>query len=198
MKSMTASEIPLFPLNTVLFPGGVLPLRIFEPRYLAMVKRCMREGSAFGVALIQSGRETDAQVVACSVGTLAQIVDFDQLPDKLLGITTRGTQRFRSLNARVRDDGLHVSQVELLPIDPVIALPEEFVHYAKLLEEALPQMGDFFKHLQPQYDDAGWVSGRLAEVLPIPLEEKQRLLEMDDPIARLHVLQPLIRGTAGN
>jgi Lon protease-like protein len=86
----------------------------------------------------------------------------------------------------------------MLPPDPVIALPDEFVHYAELLEQALPQMGDFFKHLQPHYDDAAWVSGRLAEILPIPLPDKQRLLEMDDPIARLHVLQPLIRGSAAN
>ncbi|HYM33764.1 MAG TPA: hypothetical protein VET48_00140, partial [Steroidobacteraceae bacterium] len=92
----------------------------------------------------------------------------------------------------------HLGQIELLPSDPSIALPEEFARYAKLLEQALPQMGDFFKHLQPNYDDAAWVSGRLAEVLPIPLEDKQRLLEMDDPISRLHVLQPLIRGTAAN
>jgi Lon protease-like protein len=125
-------------------------------------------------------------------------VDFDQLPDKLLGITTRGTRRFRSLGARVQDDGLQLSQVDLLPEDPIIALPEEFQRYAKLLEQALPQMGDFFKHLEPRYDDAAWVSGRLAEIMPLALHDKQRLLQMDDPIERLHVLQPLLRGTAAN
>jgi len=191
-------EIPLFPLNTVLFPGGVLPLRIFEQRYLDMVKRCMRDGSAFAVALIRKGLETDTPVISCEIGTLAQIVDFDQLPDKLLGITTRGTRRFRSVGARLLEDGLHVAQCELLPEDPTVALPPEFARYAKLLEQALPQMGDFFKHLEPHYDDAAWVSGRLAEVLPISLPDKQRLLEMDDPIARLHELQPLIRGSAAN
>jgi len=195
---MTQAEIPLFPLNTVLFPGGVLPLRIFEPRYVDMVKRCMREGGVFGVALIQSGVEAGGAATVHSVGTLAQIVDFDQLPDKLLGITTRGTRRFRNSAVRVQDDGLHIATIELLPADPSAALPEEFQHYANLLEQALPQMGDFFKHLEPHYDDAAWVSGRLAEIMPLTLQDKQRLLEMNDPLERLHELQPLLRGAAAN
>jgi uncharacterized protein len=191
-------ETPLFPLNTVLFPGGVLPLRIFEPRYVDMVKRCMREGGTFGVVLIRKGVEAGGDAAIHEIGTLAQIVDFDQLPDKLLGITCRGTQRFRTIDSHVQDDGLCVAHIELLPVDPVIALPEEFARYAKLLAQALPQMGDFFKHLQPQYGDAAWVSGRLTEVLPISLADKQRLLEMDDPIERLQVLQPLMRGESAN
>jgi uncharacterized protein len=191
-------ETPLFPLNTVLFPGGVLPLRVFEPRYLDMVKRCMREGSAFGVVLIRAGVEAGGDAAIHAIGTLAQIVDFDQLPDKLLGITCRGTQRFRVLHSRAQGDGLQVAHTELLAPDPVIELPLQFARYAKLLEQALPQMGDFFKHLQPQYTDAAWVSGRLTEVLPISLADKQRLLEMDDPIERLHVLQPLMRGETAN
>jgi len=193
---MTQTEIPLFPLNTVLFPGGVLPLRIFERRYVDMVGRCMREGGEFGVVLIREGVEAGGDAIAFDVGTLAQIVDFDQLPDKLLGITTRGTRRFRILSSRVQDDGLHVARIELLRDGEPLPLPLEFQRYAALLEQALPQMGDFFKHLQPQYDDAGWVSGRLTEVLPIPLPEKQRLLEMNDPIARLRHLQPLLGGAA--
>jgi len=195
---MILNGVPLFPLNTVLFPGGVLPLRIFETRYVDMVKRCMRAGSAFGVALIRTGVEAGGSATAHSVGTLAQIVDFDQLPDKLLGITTRGTRRFRTLTLRVQDDGLHLADIELLSLDPVMVLPEEFSRYAKLLEQALPQMGDFFKHLEPHYDDAAWVGGRLAEIMPLALQDKQRLLEMDDPIERLHVLQPLMHGETAN
>lgn len=193
---MIQTEIPLFPLNTVLFPGGVLPLRIFEPRYLDMVGRCMREGSEFGVVLIREGVEAGGGASVFSLGTLAQIVDFDQLPDKLLGITTRGTRRFRVLSARTEDDGLHVARVEVLPEPDSVPLPLDFQRYAALLEQALPQMGDFFKHLQPRYDDAGWVSGRLTEVLPIALQDKQRLLEMDDPLARLELLQPLLGSSA--
>jgi Lon protease-like protein len=195
---MAAAETPLFPLNTVLFPGGVLPLRIFEPRYVDMVKRCMREGSAFGVVLICRGVEAGGDAVAHRIGTLAQIVDFDQLPDKLLGITCRGIQRFRSLTTRKQADGLHIAEIELLAPDPVVALPGEFDHYSKLLEQALPQMGDFYKHLEPRYHDASWVSGRLAEIMPLPLEEKQTLLETDDPLDRLRVLQPLMRGENAN
>jgi Lon protease-like protein len=195
---MSFAETPIFPLNTVLFPGGVLPLRIFEARYVDMVGRCMREGSAFGVVLIRRGVEAGGSALPHMIGTLARVVDFDQLPDKLLGITTRGTQRFRCLTTRVQDNGLHLAQIELLPPDPIVPLPEEFARYAGLLEQALPQMGDFFKHLEPQYGDAAWVSGRLAEVMPILLADKQRLLEIDDPIARLHVLQPLMRGEAAN
>jgi len=195
---MSQLETPIFPLNTVVFPGGVLPLRIFEARYVEMVKRCMREGGEFGVALLCEGVEAGGAATARTVGTLVQIVDFDQLPDKLLGITTRGTRRFRSTATRVQSDGLHLAQIELLPLDPLIALPEEFLRYAKLLEQALPQMGDFFKHLELHYDDAAWVSGRLTEVLPLPLADKQRLLEIDDPLERLYVLQPLMRGETAN
>ena len=191
-------EAPLFPLKTVLFPGGVLPLRIFEPRYVDMVKRCMRAGSAFGVVLIRDGVEAGGDAVAHSVGTLAQIVDFDQLPDKLLGITCRGTQRFRVVDSHLQDDGLHVAHIDLMPTDPVVGLPEEFGRYAELLEQALPQMGDFFKHLQPHYDDAAWVSGRLAEIMPIGLQDKQHLLELDNPLERLQLLQPLLRGESTN
>jgi hypothetical protein len=195
---MSSIETPLFPLNTVLFPGGVLPLRIFEPRYVDMVKRCMREGGFFGVVLISKGVEAGGDAVAHSIGTLAQIVDFDQLPDKLLGITCRGTQRFRVISSRVQDDGLHVAQIELLSPDPAIELPAEFAHYAKLLEQALPQMGDFFKHLEPRYRDAAWVSGRLAEIMPLALQDKQKLLQESDPLERLRVLQPLMKGEVAN
>jgi Lon protease-like protein len=158
----------------------------------------MREGGEFGVVLIRQGVEAGGEATHHDIGTLARIVDFDQLPDKLLGITARGTRRFRALTSRVQSDGLHVARIELLPAEPAIPLPGEFTHYAKLLEQALPQMGDFFKHLEPHYDDAAWISGRLAEVLPIELSDKQRILEMDDPLLRLQVLQPLMRGEVAN
>lgn len=195
---MNATQVPLFPLNTVLFPGGILPLRIFEPRYLDMVRRCMRDSSAFGVILLREGREVDAKVKIYSVGTLAQVVDFDLLPDNLLGITARGTERFRCLDWSTQSDGLHVARIESLAPERKMALPPEFSRLARLLEEALPRMGDFFQHLEPQYEDAAWVSGRLAEVLPLALPDKQRLLEMDDPLERLRILGPAIRGEAGN
>jgi len=191
-------EIPLFPLNTVLFPGGVLPLRIFEPRYVDMVRRCMREGSEFGIALIREGVEAGGPASTYEVGTMAQIVDFDQTKDGLLGITTRGTRRFRIRSTRRQADGLNLAIVESLPAESVVALPDEYGVFARMLIEALPQMGDYFKHLQPQYDDAGWVASRVAEVMPIPLTMKQRLLETDDSVERWELLTPLLRGGAAN
>jgi Lon protease-like protein len=150
-----SEEIPLFPLNTVLFPGGPLPLRIFEPRYVDMVRRCMREGVPFGVLLIRAGTEVGEVTSTADVGTSARIVDFHQMQDGLLGIVCLGERRFRVLARRTQPDGLHLGDVEWLP------------------------------------DQAG--SARLAEILPISLADKQSCLEMDDPVARLERLAPLIR-----
>jgi Lon protease-like protein len=195
---MSLTEIPLFPLNTVLFPGGVLPLRIFEPRYVDMVRRCMREGGEFGIALIREGKEAGGPATTHDVGTVAQIVDFDQTKDGLLGITTRGTQRFRIQSTRRQADGLNLAMIEKLPPEPVVMLPDEYGVLARMLIEALPQMGDYFKHLLPQYDDAAWVSARVAEVMPIPLAVKQQMLEVDDGVERLRLLTPLLRSGADN
>lgn len=191
-------EIPLFPLNTVLFPGGVLPLRIFEPRYVDLVRRCMREGTEFGIALIREGVEAGGPASTYEVGTMAQIVDFDQTKDGLLGITTRGTQRFRIHSTRRQADGLNLATIEWLPVESAVILPDEYGVFARMLIEALPQMGDYFKHLHPQYDDAGWVASRVAEVMPIPLAIKQQLLEADDPLQRWQLLTPLLRSGATN
>jgi len=114
MRSATHATLPLFPLNTVLFPGGPLRLRIFEPRYLDMVSRCMREDSGFGVALIVAGREAGGAAQTVTIGTHARIVDFEQLDDGLLGITARGERRFRIVHAHQESDGLNVAQVEWL------------------------------------------------------------------------------------
>jgi Lon protease-like protein len=195
---MSSIEIPLFPLNTVLFPGGVLPLRIFEPRYVDMVRRCMREGSEFGIALIREGVEAGGPASTHDVGTMAQIVDFDQTRDGLLGITTRGTRRFRIRSTHQQADGLNIAAMELLPPESVVALPKKFAMFTKMLQEALPQMGDYFKHLHPQYEDAAWVAARVAEILSLPLPVKQQLLETDDALERWEVLIPLLRSDTIN
>ena len=114
MRSATHATLPLFPLNTVLFPGGPLRLRIFEPRYLDMVSRCMREDTGFGVALIVAGREAGGSAQTVEIGTLARIVDFEQLDDGLLGITARGERRFRIVHVHQESDGLNVCHVEWL------------------------------------------------------------------------------------
>lgn len=191
--SAGSAELPLFPLNTVLFPGGPLPLRIFEPRYVDMVRECMREGAPFGVVLIRVGQEAGAVASAADVGTSARIIDFNQLPDGLLGIMCSGDQRYRVEDRRVQPDGLNVGTITWLPPDREEPLPAQYAHLGQLLKKVLPQLNDFYGSMPTKLDDAGWVGMRLAEILPISLGEKQECLEMDDPMARLERLAPFIR-----
>jgi Lon protease-like protein len=184
-------EIPLFPLGTVLFPGGPLPLRIFETRYIDLVRRCMRDDSGFGVVLIREGVEAGGPALTCDVGTHARIVDFSQQPDGLLGIRAVGGRRFRILERRRARDGLNVADVEWLPEDVRQSLPEEFAELGPALDAILTQVGEPYASLQRQLDDAAWVAGRLAEILPIPPGHKQHCLELDDPVERLRFLRPL-------
>lgn len=186
---------PLFPLNTVLFPGGPLPLRIFEARYVDMVRHCMRERCPFGVLLIRSGSEVGAAGTSdlCAVGTLARIVDFNVLPDGLLGISCLGDRRFTVTRHWQQDDGLHVGEVEFKAPDPPTDLPGEYLHLGELLRKVLPELGDLYANVPKHFSDAGWVGCRLAEILPLALSEKQYCLELDDPIVRLARLNPLIR-----
>lgn len=187
--------IPLFPLNTVLFPQGPLPLRIFETRYVDMVKFCMREQSPFGVVLIRAGSEvgTSSMGEACAVGTTARIIDFNSLPDGLLGITCRGERKFSVSKHWQQEDGLHVAEVEFIDPEDAVDLPFEYEHLGELLRKVLPELGELYAHVPKHFSNASWVGCRLAEILPIALSEKQYCLELDDPIARLARLSPLIR-----
>lgn len=189
----STAALPLFPLNTVLFPGGPLPLRIFETRYLDMVRHCMRERCPFGVVLIRAGAEVGAVADTADVGTTARIVDFNPMPDGLLGISCRGERKFRVLRRRQQDDGLNVADIELLAPEERLGLPEEFRHLGVLLRKVLPELGELYADIPPQPDDAAWVGYRLSEILPVSLLEKQRCLEIDDPLVRLARLNPLIR-----
>jgi len=189
------SSIALFPLNLVLFPDGPLPLRIFETRYVDMVKRCMRAGDAFGVVLIREGDEV-GPAETYAVGTTAAITDFDQLPDGLLGLFCVGKQRFRILTKSRQSDGLNVGDIELLPAEPTVVLPERHERLATLLANVLPQLGEVYTDIEMRLDDAAWVGHRLAEILPIEMSDKQMCLEMSDPIERLDWLAPLTRGDA--
>jgi Lon protease-like protein len=185
------SEIPLFPIGTVLFPGGPLPLRIFETRYIDLVRRCLRDGSGFGVVLIREGVEAGGPALTFDVGTYARIVDFSQQPDGLLGIHAAGERRFRILARRRERDGLNVADVEWLPEEAPQPLPEEFAELGPALEAILAQVGEPFASLERQLGDAAWVACRLAEILPIPPGHKQHCLELDDPVERLRFLRPL-------
>ena len=190
------TTLPLFPLNTVLFPEGLLPLRIFETRYLDMVRRCLRDDSRFVIVATEPEREsgalpaeTDASAGFYGVGTEAAIVDWDQRPDGLLGILVKGEARRVIHNARRADDGLWLGEVEPLPEYPEVSLPVDYASLADLLERLLDQLGTPWSHLERRFDDSTWVAARLTELLPIDLEIKQQLLEADDPIERLERLR---------
>jgi uncharacterized protein len=184
-----ATSIALFPLNIVLFPSGPLPLRIFETRYVDMVRRCMREDQSFGVALIREGREV-GPADTFDVGTMAKIVDFHQLSDGFLGLSCVGRQRFRIVSRSRQLDGLNLAQVEWLGAEPQVALPQRHARLAELLKSVLPQLGEVYTGIEMHLDDAAWVGYRLAEILPIAPAEKQFCLEIEDPIKRLDVLGP--------
>lgn len=186
-------ELPIFPLNTVLFPGGPLPLRIFEPRYLDMVRRCLRERSSFGVVLIRAGAEVGSVAHTASVGTSARIVDFDTLEGGLLGLTCRGERRFRLVRRWQARDGLNMGEIEWLPQAADVGVPEGLRPLSRIVEAVLPQLGEIYEAIDKKPEEADWVGARLAELLPLSLEDKQALLEMDDPVARLERIAPLVR-----
>lgn len=184
-------EIPLFPLHTVLYPGGPLPLRIFEQRYLDMISRCLKSESLFGVLLINNGNEAGL-AETWNVGTLAKIVDWYQGSDGLLGVTAIGQQRFRLNSGRREHDGLLIGDVDLLPDLPVCPLPEEYKPLVKILEGVLDDLGRLYEEVERHYEDAGWISYRFAEILPITPPQKQNCLETDDPIERLESMRPAL------
>jgi Lon protease-like protein len=186
--------LPLFPLGTVLYPGGPLTLRIFEPRYVDMVGRCMKELTGFGVVLLVQGREAGANTIAtAAIGTEAKIVDFYQLDDGLLGLTCVGQRRFRLVRAWRQEDGLNVGEVEDLPEDPTEPVPDEWAHLPAMLKSLFPRLGDPYSFIEPRWQDAGWVANRFAELAPLDAETKQALLQIDDPLARLREIAPMIR-----
>lgn len=185
--------IPLFPLQLVLFPGGPLKLRIFEARYVDMIGRCMREGTPFGVARIVSGSEVGGSAQTARVGTTARIVDFEQLKDGLLGISALGERCFRIEATAQQPDGLNIAHIEWLPAEPALAVPPEAEYLAILLQHALPQLTPLYDGIAMHLEDASWVSNRCVEILPLSLDDKQRCLEMQDPLQRLEYLRTLVR-----
>jgi Lon protease-like protein len=187
-----AAALPLFPLQTVLFPGGRLPLRIFEQRYLEMAKACLRDGTPFGVCLIREGREVGEPALPEDVGCTARIVEWDMPQLGLLEVVARGERRFRIRSRHVQPDGLARAQVEMLaeagdaPIDAGADL------CARVLRRIVDAAPAGLVEAPPRYDSAAWVSARLAELLPLSLASRQRLLEMDEPRDRLEILRRLI------
>jgi Lon protease-like protein len=175
-------ELPLFPLETVLFPGGPLHLRIFEPRYLDMVASVLRADNRFGVVAIRAGSEVGA-AETFTIGTTAEIVDWQEAGG-LLAISTLGRDSFRIEHTSRRPDGLYIGSVELLEELPAVQLPAAHSKLASLLETLLAQLPSYAS-IPTAYDDATWIGARLAEVLPFTVPLKQAVLETRDPLERL-------------
>ncbi len=184
---MTA-KIPLFPLQTVLFPGGPLPLRIFEPRYLDMISDCMKNDIGIGVVLIRDGQEVGKAAQTHNTGTLSKITYWNKRNDGVLGVTVRGEQRFNIVSQYVEHSQLVMAEVELIPNDPETPIPNQYKPMISLLHQIIDQLDPPYTTMPTNYDDAAWVGARLVELLPMELQLKQGYLKLHDPIQRLESL----------
>ncbi|HAI58339.1 MAG TPA: hypothetical protein DCM32_00465 [Xanthomonadaceae bacterium] len=190
---MTAASpthpLPLFPLRTVLMPGGVLALRVFEPRYLDMVKRCARRGESFGVCLIVDGPEVGGPALPAEIGTEARIVDYTVQAGGVLGIAVEGERRFSVVSTSTQADGLVMAEVRWIARGPRKRVLPQHGFPVDLLRRMLERAGGPHAYAEgASFDDADWVSYRLAELLPLDTDQRLHLLEEDEPARRLDAL----------
>jgi Lon protease-like protein len=184
-----APQVPIFPLGTVLFPGGALPLKIFEQRYLDMTKACLKDGTPFGVCLIREGMEVGAAAVPETVGCLATIEQWEMPHPGLFHLLARGGERFRIRESAVSASNLISATVETLPPDA----PADVDPLCRdVLKAIIEQVGAGRFPAPPRLDDAAWVGYRLAELLPFDMRLKQEMLELTDAAARLARLRALL------
>ncbi|TCS37004.1 hypothetical protein EDC30_105226 [Paucimonas lemoignei] len=197
--------LPLFPLQTVLFPGGVLPLKVFEARYIDMVRDCMKREAPFGVVLIKSGQEVGKAAEPEPVGCLAHITDWDMEQAGLLMLRTHGGERFRILETRKQADERLEARVEMIQADePTQTVSDAHVSCATALKSVIETIearghaeegDDFISPFAPplQFDQSGWVANRWCEILPIPLKARQKLLELEDADSRLAIVHQYLQ-----
>ena len=185
--------VPIFPLQTVLFPGGMLPLRIFEVRYIDMARACLKEGSAFGVCLIREGEEVGAPAVPEPVGCLARIAECDAEELGILKVKAEGLERFRILSRETNRQGLIVGEVERLANEPEAREAQGLAESAEFLRKVIAGIGAQRFSGPFHFDDATWVSFRLAEILPLRVDVKQKLLELTDATLRLAILHKFLK-----
>ncbi|MEG3592581.1 MAG: LON peptidase substrate-binding domain-containing protein [Pseudomonadota bacterium] len=181
-------EIPLFPLNTVIFPDGLIPLRIFETRYLDMVRDCARHDTGFGIVLTKPKTQKESTSIH-KIGTFCTISDWERLSDGLLGITAVGQKRFEIKTQSLLENSLSIGQVSYLKEMQETPLPDEFSNFKSLLSDIIDKVGVLYADTKKRYSDAGWVGARLIEFLPIDISIKQNLLEIDDYMVRLYHLK---------
>jgi uncharacterized protein len=204
-SALTLQSLPLFPLGTVLFPGGVLPLRIFEVRYLDMIGRCHKAGAPFGVVLLTQGNEvrrpgnTEA---FCHVGTLATISELETPRPGLMMVRASGAQRFRITASDQLPHGLWIADVERIAADMAVPIPDDLKNTADALGKLIQSLQ--LKTAAPgqmplqgpwRLDDSGWVANRWCELLPLPVQIKQRLMELDNPLVRLELVSDVLART---
>lgn len=180
--------IPIFPLNTVLFPGGILPLKVFEQRYMDMAKACLKDNSVFGVCLIRDGKETGAPAVPESVGCTGRISDWDMEQLGVLQVRTLGEDRFRMLDSHITARGLILGEVEIISAEEEVQVPPEYVGCTELVRKVIESVGEENFAKPYRFESANWVGYRLSEFLPIKMAAKQKLMELTDAVARLEVL----------
>ena len=187
------ADMPLFPLAGVLFPRGQLSLRIFEPRYLDLVRECALNDSGFGVCLLTRGDEVGLPALPAAVGTIAHIADFHAGADGLLTILAEGAERFTVKRSRARHDGLLRGDVVVWATEPQQEVPVEFALLQSIAERLVETMAPHWRHTpRSDYEDASWLGFRLAELLPLDLTEQQHLLELVDPLQRLAELRNIL------
>ena len=186
-------SVPLFPLQTVLFPGSVLPLRVFEARYMDMAKRCLKSGDPFGFCLIREGAEVGAPAVPEAVGCLARIADCDMEELGILKVKAEGLERYRLRESRVVGQGLIVGEIERLQPEAPAAQAPGLADCALFLQKVFAAIGSERFAGEPAYGDATWVGFRLAEVLPLRNDVRQKLLEVTDATLRLGILHQFLK-----
>jgi Lon protease-like protein len=193
------NELPLFPLQAVLFPGGLLGLKVFEARYLDLVTDCLRARQPFGVVALRSGQEVRRAQQSVSfedAGTLAELISVDSDRPGVLHVSCRGTQRFRVLASEQRADGLWIARTEAVAEDEVLAPTATQVSTVRGLAEAIAALKaqGTTPFLEPyRFDDAGWVANRWCEILPISQAAKHKLMTLEDPMARLQLVDDYLR-----
>ena len=181
-------NIPIFPLSTITFPGGYVPLRIFETRYIDMVKNCVKNNTGFGISLSKPNNDG-----FYDVGTYCKIADWEQMDDGLLGITARGKYRYRILNSRKEPDDLITADIETMEEPKFSDIPKELMPYSDFLKNLLDQYPKFYHDDAPKYySESGWVGSRLTEILPMPTQDKQVILETEDYLVRLYRIKDYI------
>jgi Lon protease-like protein len=201
MGIMSTISMPLFPLSTVLFPDGVLPLQVFEVRYLDMISRCLTEDTPFGVVLLTQGhevRQPDGEPERfAAAGTIASVTETTTTSPGLLQVLCRGGSRFTVVTAEQRLNGLWMAEAELVEDDHDVKVPSELQGASDALDRVLSSLHDVPQHrwpVQPPFrlDDCGWVANRWCELLPLPNQQKHHMLMLDNPVIRLELLHDVL------